>query len=203
VTERTQGPVSVLTVSPDAGPPPDAPISEDPTAGAGPRGRFDVRASYHRHFTNPRRERAFLHAAGFTTAFATCRIVTHSIRAGIGPFQNMSVGGRHLHHSTFGILGQIGLGYLTAYQLALGVNPHRRAASRASAAASGVFTALTLDEFALWFDLHDDYWDAAGRKSIDAVALFGGLSVMGLAGRGVVKDCAKAARDAAREARKV
>ena len=43
--------------------------------------------------------------------------------------------------------------------------------------------ALTLDEFALWLDLHDDYWDKQGRKSIDAVAYFGGLLTMGVAGR--------------------
>ena len=34
---------------------------------------------------------------------------------------------------------------------------------------------MTLDEFALWLDLQDDYWDKQGRKSIDAVAIFGGL----------------------------
>ncbi len=163
---------------------------------------FDLRDSYRRHFANPRRERAFLSAAGFTAAFATCRIVTHSIRAGIGPFRNMSVGGRHLHHSTFGILGGIGLGYLWTYQFALGVDPQRRAASRAAAIVYGVSSALTLDEFALWFDLQDDYWTAAGRKSIDAVALFGGISTMTLAGRGVVRECAEAARFAGRKARR-
>ena len=44
-------------------------------------------------------------------------------------------------------------------------------------------SALTLDEFALWLDLHDDYWDKQGRKSIDAVAIFGGLLTMGVAGK--------------------
>ena len=50
-----------------------------------------------------------------------------------------------------------------------------RWASRISATAYGVASALTLDEFALWLDLQDDYWDKQGRKSIDAVAIFGGL----------------------------
>ena len=165
--------------------------------------RFNPRDAYRRHFPNPRRERAFLSAAGFTTAFATCRIVTHSIRAGRGPFKNMSVGGRHLHHSTFGIIALIGLGYVWIYQFALGVDPKRRAASRTAATTYGVACALTLDEFALWFDLQDDYWDKAGRKSIDAVALFGGVLTMGVAGRGLLNECARAARDAAREARRV
>jgi hypothetical protein len=166
------------------------------------RERFALRRAYHEHFADPRRERAFLSAAGFTIAFAGCRIVTHSIRAGRGPFRNMSAGGRHLHHSTFGILGQIALGYLWTYQWALGVNPARRAASRASAIAYGVTSALTLDEFALWFDLQDDYWDAAGRKSIDAVALFGGISTMGVAGHGLIRECARALRAALREVRR-
>jgi hypothetical protein len=114
----------------------------------------------------------------------------------------MSVGGRHLHHSTFGIISQIALGYVWTYQFALGVDRHRRAASRVAAVTYGVSSALTLDEFALWFDLQDDYWTAAGRKSIDAVALFGGISTMTFAGRGVVRECAEAARFASRKARR-
>jgi hypothetical protein len=163
----------------------------------------DPRSIYLRHFENPRRERAFLHATGFTVGFLGCRVTTHAIRAGRGPFRNMALGGRHLHHSTFGIIGQIGLGYLWTYQVALGLDPDKRATSRAAAFTAGVATALTLDEFALWFDLADDYWTTAGRKSIDAVALFGGVSAMGLAGRGMFHDLAVAARDAGREARRI
>jgi hypothetical protein len=59
-------------------------------------------------------------------------------------------------------------------------------------------TALTLDEFALWFDLQDDYWTKQGRKSIDAVVMFWGLSAMLLNGRGVVAECGKALRDVRR-----
>ncbi len=47
---------------------------------------------------------------------------------------------------------------------------------------------MTLDEFALWLDLQDDYWTEQGRKSIDAVALFGGVLTMGVAGRGALKE---------------
>jgi hypothetical protein len=46
-----------------------------------------------------------------------------------------------------------------------------------------VASALTLDEFALWLDLEDDYWNKEGRKSIDAVAIFAGLLTIGVAGR--------------------
>jgi hypothetical protein len=143
---------------------------------------------YERHFSDPRRERAFLSAAGFTTAFAAARGITHAIRAGVGPFHNMSAGGRHIHHSTFGILGLLGCGYAWTYLLGVGPERGGRWPSRISAASYGVAAALTLDEFALWLDLQDDYWDKQGRKSIDAVALFGGLLTMGVAGRSALKE---------------
>lgn len=164
--------------------------------------RPGVREIYHRHCTDPRRERAFLSATGFTVAFGACRLVTHAIRAQVGPFRNMSVGGRHLHHSTFGIFGLIGIGQVWTYRMAIGGDTGSRTGSRATATAYGVFTALTLDEFALWFDLQDDYWNAAGRKSIDAVAIFGGLSTMGLAGRGLLIELAHAGRLALRDLRR-
>ena len=44
-----------------------------------------------------------------------------------------------------------------------------------TASTYGIAAALTLDEFALWLDLHDDYWDAKGRKSVDAAIIFGGI----------------------------
>jgi hypothetical protein len=137
---------------------------------------------YARHFTDPRQERAFLSAVGFTTAFATARAITHSIKAGIGPFHNISSGGTHIHHSTFGIFGLLGVGYLWTYRWGIG-NNHPEWSSRVLATTYGIASALTLDEFALWLDLHDDYWDAQGRKSIDAVAIFAGLLTAGVTGR--------------------
>jgi hypothetical protein len=41
---------------------------------------------------------------------------------------------------------------------------------------------LTLDEFALWLNLQDVYWERQGRVSIDAVLLFGALLVIGVLG---------------------
>ena len=60
--------------------------------------------------------------------------------------------------------------------------------SRLTATAYGVAAALTLDEFALWLDLQDDYWDEQGRKSIDAVAIFAGLLTIGVAGRDALNE---------------
>jgi len=143
---------------------------------------------WQRHFSDCRTERAFLSAVGFTMAFGTARAITHAIRAGVGPFNNISAGGRHIHHSTFGILGLLGVGYIWTYRIGIGPAPGARWASRVSATAYGVASALTLDEFALWLDLKDDYWDKQGRKSIDAVAIFGGLLTMGVASRTALKE---------------
>ena len=142
---------------------------------------------YHRHCNTPRQERALLSAVGFTTAFATARGITHSIKAGIGPFHNISEGGTHIHHSTFGIFGLLGVGYLWTYRVGIG-NRMPEWESRVTATLYGIAAALTLDEFALWLDLHDDYWDKQGRKSIDAVALFGGLLTISVAGRDVINE---------------
>ena len=143
---------------------------------------------YRRHFDDPRRERGFLSATGFTVAFGTARAITHAIRAGVGPFQNISEGGRHIHHSTFGIFGLLGCGYVWTYLWGVGPERGHRWPSRVSSALYGVASALTLDEFALWLDLKDDYWDKQGRKSIDAVALFGGLLTMGVAGHEALQE---------------
>jgi hypothetical protein len=135
-----------------------------------------VRSYYNDHFADePQCERALLSAVGFTGAFAACRGITHAIRAGVGPFQNMSVGGRHLHHSTPGILGLLGIGFVWTQRAYIGDDSPPRWGSRVTSSLYGICAALTLDEFALWMDLSDDYWTPAGRKSIDAVALFGGL----------------------------
>jgi hypothetical protein len=143
---------------------------------------------YRRHFEDAQRERALLSAVGFTTAFATARGITHAIRAGVGPFENMSAGGTHIHHSTFGICGLLGLGYVWTYRWGIGPEPGGRWPSRITAAMYGVASALTLDEFALWLDLEDDYWDKEGRKSIDAVAIFAGLLTIGIAGREALQE---------------
>jgi hypothetical protein len=51
-------------------------------------------------------------------------------------------------------------------------------------AAYGSGAALTLDEFALWLNLEDDYWTKQGPESIDAVVLFGSLLSLSVLGKG-------------------
>ena len=120
---------------------------------------------------------------------AACRGVTHAIRHHIPPFHNLSSkGGTHIHHSTFGILGLLGIGFIWTQQVWTGHDEPPRWGSRITASTFGIAAALTLDEFALWLDLKDDYWDKQGRKSIDAVAIFAGLLTIGATGRSALKE---------------
>jgi hypothetical protein len=145
----------------------------------------DVRALYYRHFGDRRRERQLLSTGAFFATFATVRAITHAIRAERGPFRNITPGGRHIHHMTFGIAGLLSVGYL--WMLEIGVREERRS-SRVTAAVYGSGAALTLDEFALWLNLADDYWTKQGRESIDAVALFGSLLVLSVLGGGFFRE---------------
>ena len=96
------------------------------------------------------------------------------IRAGIGPFHNVSSGGLHIHHLVWGILLLLVVGYVWLIEVGTGSNW----IASVSAILYGIGAALTLDEFALWLNLQDVYWTNTGRQSIDAVLIFAaGLSV--------------------------
>jgi hypothetical protein len=152
----------------------------------------DAAAIYRRHYSKqPRRERMLLSTLGFLNAFAGARVVTHAIRAERGPFRNITPGGRHIHHMTFGIIGLLLCGYLWANEVGMGSGPTQRLASRATAVLFGVGAGLTLDEFALWLNLEDDYWTKQGRESIDAVVLFGALLMLAQLGRDPVRELAQ------------
>ena len=157
-------------------------------------GRFSPRelgVLYSKHFADACQERRFLSTLGFFTAFATARGVTHAIRANKGPFRNIDPGGHHIHHMTFGIVGMIVTGTLWINDIGNGANPAHRPASRVTSALFGAGVALTLDEFALWLNLQDDYWTKQGRESIDAVALYGSLLLMALYSRDLLRDLAR------------
>src|ERR1700735_3366716 len=103
----------------------------------------DIRALYHKHFCDRRKERQLLSTGSFFVTFATVRAITHAIRAERGPFRNVTPGGRHIHHMTFGIAGLLAVGYL--WMLEIGINEERWS-SRATACAYGSGAALTLGE---------------------------------------------------------
>ena len=106
------------------------------------------------------------------------RGITHLIKAGIGPFHNVSGGGLHIHHLVWGILMLLVVGYIWL----IGEGITSSWLSSITAIAFGVGAALTLDEFALWLNLQDVYWTGPGRESIDAVVIFAGLLSVGIWG---------------------
>jgi hypothetical protein len=104
----------------------------------------------------------------FSTTFAAVRGITYSIRAGKGPFGNLSVGGEHLHHYMWGIGLLAGVGGVAVR----GDESQRRHPLTAVTYGSGL--ALIVDEFALLLDLKDVYWAKQGRLSVDVG--IGGIS---------------------------
>jgi hypothetical protein len=129
-----------------------------------------VRRAYHEEL-GPGQRSALLSWLAFTGTFAGLRALTYSIRAGKGPFHNISVGGEHLHHYLWGIGLLSGVGAVAVR----GEERQRRHPAVAVTYGSGL--ALIVDEFALLLDLRDVYWARQGRISIDigvgAIALAG------------------------------
>jgi hypothetical protein len=115
---------------------------------------------------------------GFLATFAVTRGITRRIHARAAEeeeqhqpatqrrgLSDIYIGGVHIHHQVWGILLVLATGLLEFR--------YRPQAPWAEvlAALFGAGAALTLDEFALWFNLHDVYWTKTGRKSIDAVLI--------------------------------
>jgi len=115
--------------------------------------------------------------AGFLGSFAVVRLSTWGIRDGWGPFRNVRIGGRHIHHFVPGILLAFGSG--TAALLTDDDEVEQRLAIP-----MGVGVGLTFDEAALLLDLRDVYWTREGllsvQHSLGATAI---LSIAILTGR--------------------
>jgi len=129
-----------------------------------------VRRAYEEELTAGQKS-ALTSWLAFTGTFAGLRVITYSIRDGVGPFQNLSVGGEHLHHYMWGIGLLSGVGAVAVR----GDEEHRRHPAVAVSYGSGL--ALIVDEFALLLDLRDVYWAKQGRISIDV-----GVGVIAAAG---------------------
>ena len=119
-----------------------------------------VRRAFHEEL-GPGEQSALFSWLAFTVTFAGLRALTYSIRAGKGPFRNISVGGEHLHHYLWGIGLLSGVGAIAVR----GEERHRRHPAVAISYGSGL--ALIVDEFALLLELKDVYWARQGRLSID------------------------------------
>ena len=139
-----------------------------------------IGSAYQHGIVDTGREPHFLFFVSFLVTFGFIRTSAHMIRAQVKWWPgNVQVGGTHVHHLVWGILLLLICGYV-AIALAPG-SPWREII----AVLFGLGTGLTLDEFALWLNLKDVYWEKQGRASIDAVviaAAVSGLLLISLSG---------------------
>ncbi|MGZ8676551.1 MAG: hypothetical protein ACXWXU_06910 [Solirubrobacterales bacterium] len=119
----------------------------------------------------------FLFFVSFLGSWAFIRTSAHMIRAQVSWWPgNVEVGGTHIHHLVWGILLLLIVGYVGV------VFQPDSPWHEILAVMFGIGTGLTLDEFALWLNLKDVYWEQKGRRSIDAVVVAACLSGMILVG---------------------
>jgi hypothetical protein len=137
---------------------------------------------YSTHLGEPRRERLFVASLSFFLTFGVVRVLTHAIRVGVGPFHDVTAGGRHIHHLVWGILLLLLVGYLWLAEIGTGALGSSLWTGRITALLFGIGAALTLDEFALWLNLADVYWSPEGRASVRAAFFFGSLLSIGVWG---------------------
>src|SRR5690348_14251088 len=117
------------------------------------------------------REPHFLFFVSFLVTFGFIRTSAHMIRAQVKWWPgNVQVGGTHIHHLVWGILLLLICGYVG---IAVAPDSPWR---EVTAVFFGIGTGLTLDEFALWLNLKDVYWEKEGRASIDAVIVAAAVS---------------------------
>lgn len=162
-----------------------------------------LRAIYKQHLRESRRERLFLASVGFFIAVAVVRGITIAIHNDIGPFHNVAMHGRHIHHFFWGILLLLLVGYSWLIEVGTGSATSLRWMGQLTSMLYGVAAALILDEFALWLNLSDVYWQRQGRESYEAMAFFGGILAVGVFGgpffRGIARELLRPFhRDAAR-----
>lgn len=118
----------------------------------------------------------FLALVAFLLTLVVTRSITRLIRAGKGPFRNVSAGDTHIHHVVPGLILLLVAGMLALGASVDGFWKH------IAGILFGIGAALVLDEFAMILHLDDVYWTEQGRLSADAamlaaVILFCGLIV--------------------------
>ncbi len=151
----------------------------------GPVELASVGSFFDEQIVDTHRLAAFVYLAFFLGTFAFIRTSAHMIRAQVSWWPgNVEVGGTHIHHLVWGILLLMIAGWIA---IVVAPEPPGR---EIVAAAFGIGTGLTLDEFALWLELKDVYWSADGRKSIDAVIVAGIIASFGVLGFTIWVDAA-------------
>jgi hypothetical protein len=139
------------------------------------REAVDIVAAGYRTGT-PRENALFNLMAAFSVTFGLARLSTYSIRrrGTLGPFRNVRVADRHVHHFIPGIV----MAFL-AGGTAVATRSERLDAWLALPFGAGV--ALTLDESALLLELDDVYWSERGIVSVQitltAMLIFSGLAL--------------------------
>ncbi|MGW6020751.1 hypothetical protein [Streptomyces sp. NPDC055099] len=131
---------------------------------------------WYRNITEPGKLPLLLALLSFVGCFLVTRTITRLIRAGKGPFRNISTGDVHIHHVVPGIFLMLVGGF---WAVAAG---RHSLASMFAAVIFGVGAGLVLDEFALILYLDDVYWSEQGRKSVEVVMLTAALVVLVLTG---------------------
>jgi hypothetical protein len=110
----------------------------------------------------PRRENALFNLlASFSASFSAARGITYLLRRRkrFGPFRNLRIGRRHIHHFVPGILLAFGAGAAAILTDNDEIEPHL-------ALVFGTGMGLTLDESALLLELDDVYWSREGVLSV-------------------------------------
>src|SRR5436190_17733829 len=148
----------------------------------------------HTHIPDRPQRRLFVASLGFFFTFAGVRLLTFAIHNNIGPFHDVHMGGRHIHHLVWGILILLLVGYGWLIDVGVGMESSSILLSRIMSVLYGAGAALTLDEFALWLNLRDVYWEREGRASIDAALLFGALISAGFWGGPFLRAVGRQAR---------
>ena len=125
-----------------------------------------IGSEYQRSIVETGREAEFLFFVAFVVTAAFIRTSAHLIRAQVRWWPgNVEVGGTHIHHLVWGICLLLVFGWI-------GITQDLSSPwLQITAVAFGIGTGLTLDEFALWLNLRDVYWESEGRESIRAVIL--------------------------------
>jgi len=112
----------------------------------------------------------------FATTFILVRSVTYALRGrrSVGPFRNLRVGRRHIHHFVPGIVMAFAAG-------AAAILTRDEALEPWLAVPFGVGMGLTLDESALLLELDDVYWTREGLLSVQitlaVMAMLGALAL--------------------------
>ncbi|MEV7676547.1 hypothetical protein ACWDNT_17635 [Streptomyces sp. NPDC000963] len=131
---------------------------------------------FSRNILEPGKLPLLLALTSFVVTFLVTRTITRLIRAGKGPFGNVSSGGLHIHHVVPGVVLSVIGGFG-----AVGSGRHGVGAA-VFAVVFGIGAGLVLDEFALILHLDDVYWSEDGRKSVEVVVLTAALVMLALSG---------------------